>query len=465
MSGRPSWLERWRRLRGLRVAGTQLVVLGAVSLSSTGLIVAAALADGGSGPALAALAQRGVVVHQAPAAATPATTPASDTATPSVAAPAPRKSSGTPAAAGTTTSSSDSSASQAPSGGGGGEATTTPTTPTATTPATTTPTATGPTPSKIKHVFVIALESDGYDATFGTAAASSYLVHDLLPKGALLSQLHTLDDADLPNGIALVSGQPPNPQTQQNCPTYADFPAASKPGSDGALAGAGCVYPVTTLSLADQVGSAGRSWRAYVQGTGEAKSCRRPASGAADATLTPSPSDPYATRHNPFVYFHSLLDLGDCTTNDVDLTKLDGDLSKVASTPALAFIAPDLCHDGSSDPCAAGQPGGTAASDAFLAEWVPKILASPAYKQDGLLVVTFDGVRAAAAGTPAPADPRRVGALLVSRWTKPGATDATSGDPYALLRTIEDLLGLAHLARAGASGVHSYADVALGSSG
>jgi hypothetical protein len=454
MSALAAWRERLRRLRELRVAGTQLVVLVAVSLSSTGLIVAAALAGGGSVPALAALAQRGVVVHQA---ATPATTPVSDPSPPSTGTSTKSAPPSTTTTAATTTSSGDSNASESTSG----EATT-PTTPTATTPTTTTPAPAGPTPSKIKHVLVIALESDGYDATFGAGAASSYLVHDLLPKGVLLSELHTLDDADLPNGIALVSGQPPNPQTQQDCPTYADFPASAKPGADGAITASGCVYPVTTLSLADQVGSAGRSWRAYVQGTGEAKSCRRPASGGADTTLTPNPSDPYATRHNPFVYFHSLLDLGDCTSNDVDLSKLDGDLGKVATTPALAFIAPDLCHDGSSDPCAAGQPGGTAASDAFLAEWVPKILASPAYKQDGLLVVMFDGVRSPAAGTPAPADPRRVGALLVSQWTKPGTTDATTGDPYALLRTIEDLLGLTHLARAGGSGVHSFAGVALG---
>ena len=27
----------------------------------------------------------------------------------------------------------------------------------------------------------------------------------------------------------------------------------------------------------------------------------------------------YATRHNPFIYFHSLLDLGGCSSNDVGI--------------------------------------------------------------------------------------------------------------------------------------------------
>ena len=35
-------------------------------------------------------------------------------------------------------------------------------------------------------------------------------------------------------------------------------------------------------------------------------------------------------------------------------------------------------------------PGGLVSADRFLAPWVPKILASPAYKADGMLVITFD---------------------------------------------------------------------------
>jgi hypothetical protein len=450
------WRERLARLAAVRVAGTQLAILATLSLTSTGLVVVGALASDPPSTVLAALAQHGVVVHRQ-AAASPAPV--------RVSGPAPTPSAHVPTHAASVDSSGD-------GGDGGGDTTSTePTDTTPTVPPTTTPSKGPPQGTKIKHVFVISLTSSGYDATFGTAAASTYLAHDLVPRGVLLTQYATLDDASLPNALALVSGQPPNAQTQQECPTYSDVPASARPADDGSITDPGCVYPVNTLTLADQLGSAGRTWRAYVEGTGHGKTCRRPAAGAADATLALNPADPYATRDNPFVYFHSLLDLGDCATNDVDLDVLEGDLAKASDTPNVSFIVPDRCHDGSADACAAGQPGGAAAADAFLAAWVPKILASPAYKQDGLLVIAFGGVRPAPvppAGTttttpsPDPAGTRHVGALLVSQWTKPASTDASAGGPYALLRTLEDLFGLTHLARAGGASVHSYAPPALG---
>jgi phosphatidylinositol-3-phosphatase len=460
------WRGRLVRVRALRVAGTPLLVLVVLSLTSTGLVVVAALAGGEPDTVLAALAQRGVVVHRPAAARASAASVAAPVAGDSAAAGDASASTGPTGASG---GGSGSGGDDGAAGDGGGDAGgddargDTPAQAPATTPAApATPAAPQPKGTKVGHVFVISLVSSGYDATFGPAAASSWLQRELVSKGTLLTQYATLDDAELPNAIALVSGQPPNPQTQAGCATYGDVPASAKPDATGAIAGPGCVYPVTTLTLADQLGSAGKRWRAYVQGTGTGKTCRHPAAGAADPTAgtgAPDPADPYATRRNPFVYFHSLLDLGDCATNDADLGALGGDLAREAGTPNLVYVAPDRCHDGSSDPCAPGQPGGAAAADAFLAAWAPKILASPAYEHDGVLIVTFDALRPAPATAAAT---RRVGALLVSRWTTPASTDATPGDPDALLRTIEDLFGLRHLARAGGSGVHSYAPLVLG---
>ena len=56
-------------------------------------------------------------------------------------------------------------------------------------------------------------------------------------------------------------------------------------------------------------------------------------------------------------------------------------------------------------------------ADAYLAKVVPEILASPAYKKDGLLVITFGSLNpAAAAAEPQPeTDPLKVGSLLISR--------------------------------------------------
>ena len=55
---------------------------------------------------------------------------------------------------------------------------------------------------------------------------------------------------------------------------------------------------------------------------------------------------PAATRRrqNPFVYFHSLLDLGDCSANDLPIDQLTADLRKAEKTPNFSFIAPTLCN-------------------------------------------------------------------------------------------------------------------------
>jgi hypothetical protein len=304
------------------------------------------------------------------------------------------------------------------------------------------------TPSKIGHVFVIALSGAGVEQTFAAGSPAPYLATKLRPKGTLLDNYSPLGTADLPNYIALVSGQPPNVGTNAECPTY------------GAK---GCSFPNTVLTLADEVTSAGGSWRAYAEsmgnGTPPTQTCRHPDDGSADDTLHGRAADEYATRHNPFVYFHSLLDLGDCITNDVTLDKLDTDLGSARTTPTFSFIAPDLCDGGTETPCADGRPGGVPAADAFLQQWVPKIEASAAYRHDGVIMIAFVSAVPAAAGQPAPAAPPRTGVLLLSRFAKAGATVDTPYGPYDLLRSIEGLLALDPLGKA--KGAASFVKSAL----
>jgi hypothetical protein len=198
--------------------------------------------------------------------------------------------------------------------------------------------------------------------------------------------------------------------------------------------------------------------------------CRHPAIGAGDDTLVARKGDMYATRHDPFVYFHSIIDTPACARNVVDFRKLSADLASAATTPNLAFITPNLCHDGHDAPCVDGQPGGLVSADRFLAAEVPKILASPAYKADGMLVITFDeaSISSASACCHTPVSPNvdkpgiggpgggRVGTLVVSARVKGGTTDATPYNHYALLCSIEDVFGLAHLGFAGAPGLACF---------
>lgn len=322
-----------------------------------------------------------------------------------------------------------------------------------------------PKPTKIKHVFTIALAGHGFDATFGPQSAAPYLSTELVPQGVLLSEYSSLGTADLPDHLAMIGGQPPNDDTRAGCPTYKEIALTAAPTKTGEIAGPGCVFPNTVTTIGDQLSSSRREWRGYIEdlekGPEGRTACRRPASNAVDDTGKARPGDGYATRRNPFVYFHSLLDLGDCDALNGPLERLETDLQAVETTPNYSYVAPNLCNSGSEAPCVDGSAGGLAAADAFLAQWVPKILASPAYKADGLLIVTF-------AGGPAPAAPPadggegvRNGTLLLSRFADAGTTVAAPYDPYSLLRSVQDVFALKPLARS--NDASSFADTVLAS--
>lgn len=305
------------------------------------------------------------------------------------------------------------------------------------------PTDEGPEAGPVKHVFWISLASPGYEAAFGTTSQMPYLAAELRPQGVLLTNYSLLDATPLPNGIAAIGGQPPSAATKAGCPTYE-----------------ACLQDVETLTLADQLVGAQLSWHGYFEGMtdpeGKPDNCVHPEPEAADVPT----AEGYSSLLNPFVFFHSLLDLGDCDENDLPLSELAADLKKPDTTANLSYISPSLCNAGFRGKCPEGTADGAAAADATLAKIVPEILASPAYKEDGLLIVSFGAADPAPPADPAAApeaDPKKVGALLVSPLLTPGATDAAPYDPYSLLRSLEDMFGLQPLEKAGGTKVRSFA--------
>jgi hypothetical protein len=246
--------------------------------------------------------------------------------------------------------------------------------------------------------------------------------------------------------------------------------------ANGQAVGQGCVFPPAVTTVADQLTTAGLTWRGYMEDMGTP--CRHPAVGAQDDTQQAEVGDQYAARHNPFMYFHSIIDdNASCQQHVVDLSALTADLADASTTANLSFITPNLCHDGHDSPCVDAQPGGLVSADAFLQEWVPKILDSPAFKADGLLVVTSDegelgnpsSATACCGEVAGPNSPLpgvdgpgggRVGAVVLSPLTAPGSVNDTAYNHYALLRTIEDAFGLDHLGFAGSSTLPAFgADV------
>ena len=325
-------------------------------------------------------------------------------------------------------------------------------------------------PPPVGHVFVVNLENKGFDETWGPGSAAPYLSGTLRDQGVLLDQYFGTAHNSLPNYIAQVTGQGPNAQTQADCQVYSPFVTAGPPVQDGQYVGDGCVLPADVPSLPGQLDASGRSWRGYMEDMGTP--CRHPQLGAVDDTQKARVGDQYAVRHNPFMYLRSVTDSASCAQRVVDLDALTADLASTATTPALSYITPNLCHDGHDAPCVDGQPGGLASADAFLRTWVPRITSSPAFRQDGALVITFDesdGAQADATACcgegPGPNSPLpgitglgggRVGALVLSRFVTPGSTSTTPYNHYSLLASIEDLWRLPHLGYAGSPGLPRF---------
>jgi phosphatidylinositol-3-phosphatase len=328
----------------------------------------------------------------------------------------------------------------------------------------------------IKHVFVIVLENENFEGTFGPTSQATYLVKTLEPQGKLLTQYYATGHASLDNYITMISGQPPNAITQADCLVFAPF-TPGVVGPDGVAVGQGCVYPPEVKTVADQLDDKGLTWKAYMGDMGNdpvrdnGVTCAHPPLGllSQDKTQSAAANDQYATRHNPFVYFRSIIDRPACAENVVPLTRMPADLTNASTTANFTFITPNLCDDGHDTGCANGDPGGVTQMGRFLSVWVPKILASPAYKQDGALVITVDEADTSDASaccgeqtgpnTPLPgiggAGGGRIGALVLSRFAKPG-TSPVPYNHYSLLRSVEDIFGLGHLAYAAAAGPQSF---------
>jgi len=339
-------------------------------------------------------------------------------------------------------------------------------------------------PPRIKHVWVIVLENEGYESTFGNPSADPYLAQTLPSQGALLENYFATGHVSADNYISLVSGQPPNPENQADCPTFSNFAGAGMM-SNGVEAGIGCVYPSEVQNIGTQLAAKHMRWKSYQEDMGnnparEAAACGHPAIGAVDETQKAEAGDGYATRHNPFVYFHSVIDeqaacnkavvaLGS-PTGAMPASALRGehglatDLSALAKTPRFSFITPNLCNDGHDFPCAGGSAGTSALAniDAFLQTWVPKITGSQAFRENGLLEITFDEAansetEACCEEMPGPASPfpgitgpggGRVGAILLSPFIKPGTVSTVAYNHYSSLASWETLFGVPRLAYA-----------------
>lgn len=225
------------------------------------------------------------------------------------------------------------------------------------------------------HVFVIVMENRGYSQ----AIANPY-TSQLANEYGAATDYHGVSHPSLPNYLALTSGS-----------TW----GIADDGFHGLPPG----------GLGTQLTSAGIDWRAYMEGMTR---------GCFDSPY------PYALKHNPFAYYGSA-----CPAQVVPFSLFGADIA--GDVPRFVWISPGLCHD--------GHDCSSAVADAWLSQTVSTILASNAWKDNGVLFITWDEGEDAANSVLSLVihqDP------LIHRSAKPY-------NHYSLLATIEDRLGLARL--------------------
>src|SRR5687767_8062586 len=136
---------------------------------------------------------------------------------------------------------------------------------------------------------------------------------------------------------------------------------------------------VTEDNIVRQLNFAGKSWRAYAESL--------PSVGYLGGD-----SYPYVKRHNPFAYFSDVINSPAQANNIVPFTQFAQDLAS-NQLPNYSFIIPNQqnnAHD-----CPAAIPNCTnadklAAADKWLKNNIDPLISSTAFRQGGLLILTWD---------------------------------------------------------------------------
>ncbi len=202
-------------------------------------------------------------------------------------------------------------------------------------------------------------------------------------------------------------------------PSLPNYIGATSGGTQGITDDAGPgSHALTVDNLFRQVRASGRAALSYEESM--TTSCQLDAAGE------------YAVKHNPASYYVGADDRAACQRDDVPLGDVTGGALGEAldrdALPAFSFVTPNLCNDTHDCPVSAG--------DTFLSRWIPRILASAAYRRGRTVVfVVWD-------------EPTPMPFVVISPSTAPGTVSPVPADHYALLRTTEELLGLAPLGRA-----------------
>ena len=182
----------------------------------------------------------------------------------------------------------------------------------------------------------------------------------------------------------------------------------------------------TSSHLVTLLSAAGISWKAYEEDI--------------SGTVCPlTDVNNYAVRHDPFVYFDDVTNFQDpnsltCIGHIRPYSELAGDLSS-GNVAQYNFITPNVCDD-MHDRCRPTR-NQIKQGDTWLANNVPTILNSSAYKNGGALFITWDE-----AGT----GDGPIGMIVLSPFAKGGGYQNSIHYTHgSTLRTFEEIFGVSPL--------------------
>lgn len=250
------------------------------------------------------------------------------------------------------------------------------------------------------HIYTIMMENEDYASVIGSASAP--YINSLAAQYALATNYTGITHPSQPNYIALFSG-------------------ATNGVIDDEL------HDITAPNVADQIEGVGRKWMTFAQNYPLGCYTGMLASGGVDG-----PGN-YVRRHVPAMSFTSINQNPVRCANITDFAHFD---------PAAAdyeFIVPNLCNDMHDCSVAMG--------DAFLASFVPRILASPAWQNGGVLFIVWDE-DLSTVYTP---NVSPVAALVIANNVTAGYRSSTPFTHYSLLRTIQNAWHMGCLANSCAS--------------
>jgi hypothetical protein len=258
----------------------------------------------------------------------------------------------------------------------------------------------------IKNVFVIVMENHDWDSIKGNPSAP-YINGTLLKIGAHAERYTSPQNIhpSEPNYVWMEAGDELNISDD-------DDPDLN--------------YRTTKTHLTRQMELANVSWRSWQESIAPGV-CPLVSSGL------------YGAKHNPFVFFEDVTEgrnpqSAHCIEHIRPYEELAGNLSAGFGTVAqYNFITPNMCND-MHDSGGCATPDSVANGDAWLAQEVPKILASQAYRDGGALFITWDESEGGT-GTP-------IGLIAISPFAKPGYSNAIPYTHSSLLRTVQDVFAL-----------------------